>query len=603
MSESKQMLYRSEIPVDQTWDLTTIYPNLETWNSAFQQVIDTLSGIDEFRGRLGEGADTLLGYLKTAETLSRLATKVYAYAVLDSAVDTMDQPAMARAGQARSLVVQVASALAFADPELMVIGFDRLREWMQLDPRLRIYAHYFERLEDRQPHVREGQVEEILASASDPLGNPMVTYRMLTDADMRFAPAVGEDGVETEVGQSTITGLLNGTDRQARQSAWENYADGYLGLKNTLASTLTGIVKRDVFNMRARNYSSSLEASLAPNQIPVEVFHNLISVFKQHLPTWHRYWKVRKKVLGYQQQFWYDTVAPLAKNPPAVSYPQAVDWISEGMHPMGEEYVRVLRQGCLEERWVDWSVNKGKTAGAFSGGAYDTNPYILMSYADDIYSLSTLAHELGHSLHSYYSRQNQPYVYARYSLFVAEVASNFNQAMTRAYLLETKTDLDFQVAIIDEAMNNFRRYFFIMPTLARFELEVHERVEQGKPTNADSLIALCADLFQEGFGSEIELDRERMGITWAQFGHLYANFYVYQYATGIAGAHALVSAVRGDDGGAATERYLDFLKAGGSQYPLEALKLAGVDLTQPGPVERAFEEMAELIDRLDTLLG
>jgi oligoendopeptidase F len=356
-----------------------------------------------------------------------------------------------------------------------------------------------------------------------------------------------------------------------------------------------------VFYIRARGYSSSLEASLAPNNIPIEVFHNLIEVFKKNLPTWHRYWRIRRKALGYKKLHVYDLKAPLLSSPPSVSYQQAVEWIAAGMEPLGREYVDVLCKGCLEERWIDYARNKGKRAGAFSSGGAGTHPFIMMSFADDIFSLSTLAHELGHSMHSYFSHKTQPYIYARYSLFVAEVASNFNQAMTRAYLFENLQDRDFQISLIEEAMSNFHRYFFIMPTLARFELEMHERVKRGSPINAQSLISLMADLFKEGYGEEVVCDHDRIGITWAQFGHLYRNFYVYQYATGISGAHALADGVLSGKEGAA-KRYLDFLKAGGSMYPLDALKIAGVDLGTTEPVEKTFQVMVNMIDKLENLV-
>jgi oligoendopeptidase F len=298
----------------------------------------------------------------------------------------------------------------------------------------------------------------------------------------------------------------------------------------------------------------------------------------------------------------FDLKAPLSQDKLLVPFAQSMDWICEGMAPLDEDYVDIMRRGVLEERWVDIYPNKGKTAGAFSSGVQGTHPFILMSYTDDLFSLSTLAHELGHSMHSYLSWQNQPFTYSRYSLFVAEVASNFNQAMVRAHLFATQPDPAFQIGLIEEAMSNFHRYFFIMPTLARFELETHERVERGQPLTADGMNSLMADLFEEGYGGEVAMDRDRVGITWAQFGHLYANFYVYQYATGIAGAHALADGVLAGEPGA-NERYLGFLKAGGSKYPLDALKDAGVDLTSPEPVEKAFAMLAEMVERLEVLLG
>jgi oligoendopeptidase F len=600
MTQTKSMPARSEVPIEETWNLEGIYATEEAWEAAYQQVEAEFPSIHKFQGRLADGPEVLLAYFQTAETIYREVGKIFVYASLGSAVDSTDQVAAARSGQARSLYARVSAANAFAEPELMAVGAERLREWMQVSEPLKVYAHYFDSLDRQKEHIRSGDVEEVMAMASDPLASAMSTYGILTNAEMKFDPAVDKNGGQHELGQSTVDALTTNQDREIRRTAWENYADGYLGLKNTLASTLTGALKRDVFNMRARGYTSSLEAALKPGNIPLEVFHTLIDIFKENLPTWHRYWGVRKKVLGYDKLHFYDTRSPMSKNAPVVPFETAVEWICEGMRPLGEDYVQAMRKGCLEERWVDWAINKGKRAGAFSSGVYDTNPFIMMSYASDLFSVSTLAHELGHSMHSYYSRKDQPWINAHYSIFVAEVASNFNQALLRAHLFETLQDRDSQIALIDEAMSNFRRYFFIMPTLARFELDMHERTENGKPINADLMIQHCASLFQEGFGDHLEFDHDRMGIMWAQFGHLYNNFYVYQYATGISGAHALAADVLAGEEGAA-DKYLDFLKAGGSKYPLDALKIAGVDLTDPGPVRKAFEDLADIVTRLEEL--
>lgn len=594
---------RNQIPVRQTWDLEAMFPTPADWERTMAEVQSRLAEIKAFQGRLGEGPATLLAYFRTSESIARLAGKATTYANLQSAADSTDQEAQARVDQGRGLAARLNAAAAFAEPELIGIGFETLREWMRTEQGLTLYAHYFERLENRAAHVRSGEVEEVLALAQDPLGTPRGVYGMLTNADMRFADAVDAAGQAHPVGQGTIDSLLHSTDRELRRTAFFSYADGYEGMKNTLAATLLGAVKNDVFAMRVRGHRSSLVASLAPNRIPEGVFHNLINVFKQNLPLWHRYWRIRKKALGVETLHWYDTVAPLSKNPPVVSFEQAVHWIADGMRPLGGDYTEVLRAGCLDERWVDYAINQGKRAGAFSSGSYDTYPYIMMSYGDDLFSLSTLAHELGHSMHSYLARKTQPYVYAGYSLFVAEVASNFNQALTRAYLFATQPDRDFQLTLIDEAMSNFRRYFFIMPTLARFELEMHERVERGAAVNARSLIDLCADLFGEGFGDALEMDRMPMGLQWAEFGHLYSNFYVYQYATGIAGAHALADQVLNDPSGAPASNYLEFLRTGGGRYPIDALRRAGVDLQSPEPVEKAFATLAGIVDRLESLVG
>jgi oligoendopeptidase F len=592
---------RSEVPIEETWNLESIFPNVEAWEAAIKEAKAMLPGLAEFQGKLNEGAEILLACFEAVEKLLRLSMTIMMYGMLNSSVDTTNQDALARAGQGRGMIAKAGSVTAFVEPELLSIGFDKLKGWMEKEPKLAIYAHYFYTLERQQAHVRSGEVEELFAMAGEPLNASFGTYNAITNADLKFEAAKSSDGTEVEIGQSSIDSLITHENRQVRRTGWENYADGYLAYRNTLAAIQQGGFQRDVFNMRAHHYNSSLEAALEPNNIPTEVFHNLIDTFKRNLPTWHKYWAIRRKALGYDKFHVYDIKAPLAKSKVKVPFEQAVEWICEGMAPLGEEYVGILRNGCTVNRWVDRARNKGKRQGAFSGSSYDTQPFIMMSYANDLFSLSTLAHELGHSMHSYYTHETQPFIYGRYSLFVAEVASNFNQAMVRDYLFKTQTDPALQLGLIEEAMSNFHRYFFIMPTLARWELEMHERVEKGAPVNAKILTDRCAELFEEGYGDQVEYDHDRIGITWAQFSHMYMNFYVYQYATGISGAQALADRVL-TEGATAAEDYTNFLKAGGSLYPINALQTAGVDLTTPEPVEKAFGVLANIVDRLEDLV-
>ena len=594
-----QLPARSEVPQEQTWNLKSIFPDLKAWEKAYQEYEKRLAEFNQYKGKLAQGPKTLLACLELSDEVLRGVAKVVVYSGLDSATDVSDQGARARAGQGQSLMAKAMAATAYIEPEVLALGEEVINGWLAEEPSLGLYEHYFDDLFRRQAHMRSSEVEEILAMAADPLGYFPGAYSSLVNADIRFNQAAAEDGSTKEVGQSSINALITDPDREVRRTAWENYADGYLEHQNTIAAIQVGTFKRDVFRARARGYKSSLEASLSPGNIPTEVFHNLIRVFKDNLPTWHRYWKIRKEILGYDQLHVYDIKAPLTASKPHIPYQQAVDWICEGMAPLGEDYVKALRKGCLEDRWVDRARNKGKTQGAFSWGMHDTQPFIMMSYAEDVFSLSTLTHELGHSLHSYYTRKSQPFIYGHYSLFVAEVASNFNQAMVRDYLFRTQEDPDLLMALIEETMSNYHRYFFIMPTLARFELEMHEREERGEPINAQVMTALAADLFQEGYGDEVVIDHDRIGITWAQFGHMYRNFYVYQYATGISGANALANGVLMGKEGAAAD-YLDFLRAGNSLYPLDALKKAGVDLTSPEPVETAFKFLADTVDRLES---
>jgi oligoendopeptidase F len=599
---SRKTPTRAEIPVEHTWDTASIFAAPEDWEAAVTQLQAETAKAAQFKGRLAEGPAILAGYLAQADVVYRQMMRIFVYASLTYSVDTNNQEAAARNDRGRGLFGMTMAALAFAQPEMLAIGFDTLRDWQAEDEQLAEYAHYFDQLEKQQAHVRSTEVEQLLGMVRDAFGTAAATHGILANTDLDFPDAIGQDGDNYDITQGTIGALISHVDREVRRTAWENYADAHLTFKNTMANALAAGIKQDVFIMRARGYKSSLEASLNPSFIPVEIFHNLIETFRRNLPTWHRYWRVRRQALGYDKLHEYDIKAPLIANPPKVEYETAVNWITEGMRPLGEEYVAVLKQGATSERWVDIYPNEGKRMGAFSSGVPGTHPFIMMSYNDDLYSLSTLAHELGHSMHSYFTFKTQKLMaYSRYGLFAAEVASNFNQALVRDYLFRTETDPDFQIGLIEEAMSNFHRYFFIMPTLARFELEIHERVEKGQALTADTLIKLMADLFAEGYGDELEMDYERTGITWAQFHtHLYSNFYVYQYATGISAAHALAEDILAGKPGAA-ENYLKFLQAGGSIYPLDALKLAGVDMTSPEPVESAFAVLAGLVDRLERL--
>jgi len=599
--KKKTLPARSEVPLNETWNLGSIFTSIDAWKIARDEVTSKIQPLSEFKGKLSESPEKLGDFLSLYEKTIRKALLVLLYGRLASSVDATDQEAQAWAGQGQSVFVQLNAATSFLDPELMAIGFDTLRSWMEQDERLANLGHFIDRLEHEKSHVRSDDVEQVLALAGEPLSDFFKAYNAITNADLKFPDAVDSEGHTFEVGQSSINSLITHSDRNVRQTAFDHYADGYLNYKNTIASIQIGGIHRDVFNARTRNYPSSLEASLSPNDIPPAVFHALIDAFRENLPTWHRYWQVRKRALGVETLQVSDIKAPLTTASPTVHFEQAVDWICEGLSPLGEEYTDILRQGALEDRWIDRARNRGKRQGAFSSGVYDTHPFIMMSFADDVFSMSTLAHELGHSMHTYYTTHHQSFIYSHYSLFVAEVASNFHQAMVRDYLFDSQKDPAFQLALIEEAMSNFHRYFFIMPTLARWELEVHERVEAGKPLTSDIMSEICADYFAEGYGEEVSYDRDRVGITWAQFQHMYMNFYVYQYATGISAAHALAKRVR-EGNQSDVDRYLAFLSAGGSVYPLAALKSTGVDMTKPEPVEKAFEVMAGYVDRLEKLV-
>jgi oligoendopeptidase F len=601
---SKPIPPRSKVNKKYTWNAESVFPNDEAWEVEVGKVIADIPSVKNFQGRLGESAATLLEAFKAYEALIARVYVVYTYASFLYSVDTTNQKAAGMRDKAGGMFGQVASAISFFQPELLEVGRSKLDGFMQQESRLATYKHHIENLFRKQEHIRSAEVEEILGMVSDPLSGFANSTGLLTNADFKFKPVKDSDGNTFEVTQGNFDVQLMGlADRKARKSAYASYMDKYVEYKNTLANNLAHNIKTNVFNMRVRKHESTLAASLYDLNIPTSVFYNLIDTFKANLPVWHRYFEIRRKALGLKKFAYYDMWAPIEKKKVKVPYEKAVDMISAGLAPLGREYVDVLRRGCLVDGWVDSCPNQGKTNGAFSTGAPGTHPFILMSYNDEIVSTSTLAHELGHSMHTYLSNQNQSVINMEYSLFVAEVASNFHQAMLRAHLLDTVKDRNFQVALILEAVgSNMFRYFFQMPTLARFELETHQRVERGEPLTADSMIDLMADLFAEGFGPGFDMDRERVGMTWATFPHLFADYYVYAYATGISAAHALSNRIlRGEPN--AAEDYLGFLKSGGSDYPLNVLKKAGVDLTTSKPVEETFAVMEKYIDRLEELIG
>ncbi|NWF64982.1 MAG: oligoendopeptidase F [Chloroflexi bacterium] len=595
---------RKKVKKHQTWNAESLFATPEAFDDAVRNLLESLPSIKKYQGHLGDNVDTFLEAMQAMDLLDQQASKIRVYANMSNAVDANDELGAAMNGKAMSALAQVGAAVSYLEPELLAIGEAKLRGWVDSDPRMKLYDFFFTDLFRKQAHVRSAEVEELLGMLRDPFQAVRTTAGAIANADFKFKPAKDSKGKKLELTQSTKNALMHSPDRKARQTAWENYNDKYLEFKNTLAGNLAASIKSNVFNMKARKFNSSLEATLFNGNVPMEMFHNLLNIFQKNLPMWHKYWRIRRKALGVKTLHPYDIWAPLTTKKHKVPFETAVEWICEGLAPMGDEYVNTMRKGCLKDRWVDWAPNAGKREGAFSTRVpSDTHPFIMMSYTDDVGSMSTLSHELGHSIHAYYASRAQPMMYYLYPSIIAETASNFNQAMTRAHLLKTKQDKSFQIALLEEAMGNFHRYFFIMPTLARFELETHQRVEKGQPLTADYMNNLMADLFSEGYGGEMNVDRDRVGITWGTFTtHLYIDYYSCQYAIGISAAHAIAKRVLDGVPGAAQD-HINFLKAGSSMPPMDVYKTAGIDMTSTQPIEDAFAMLNEYIDRLGELTG
>lgn len=581
------------------WSIEDVFSSWEAWDAELDALAQLLPSLAAFKGTLNQ-KNNVLDWLTTSVPFSERLEKLSIYVYMQTSTDMSDEFSQAKQGQVESFEARVMGMLAFAEPELLNISMAQFSQWAQEDAQLDLYRPFFEKLQKGKPYVQSAEIEAILGALSEPFQTARQIHPILTNGELNFGQ-VQTDSATVDIRQSNVADLLAHPDRGVRKTVWENYANGHLQHKNTLSQCFLSGVKQNVFLAKTRGYANSLEAALEPDRLSSDVFETFIRVFQANQHVWHRYWNVRKRFLGYSEQFEYDIKAPLASNPPNIPYSQAVQWICEGMAPLGENYVNVMRAGLTTERWVDIYPSQNKRLGAFSLGNSLTKPYIFMSYQDNLNGLSTLAHEVGHSMHSYLSTHNQPPIYARYSTFAAEVASNFNQAMVRDYLYRNATDRDFKIALIEEAMGNFHRYFLVMPTLARFELEVHKRVEQGEAIGSSDLNSLMATLLRECYGSEIHCDDAMNGIMWAQFNHIYANFYTWQYGTGIAAAHHLAFRVL-EEGKSAADLYLKFLSAGGKLSPIEALRLAGVDMTQPEPIEAGFRILEQWIDRLESLI-
>ncbi|MEX1248859.1 MAG: M3 family oligoendopeptidase [Anaerolineales bacterium] len=595
-------LKRADVPLEATWKRETTFASWEAWDRQFHAAKAALPKLKKYSGKLTSPAK-LADWFEVYEEHAVRLGELQGFVGWAATVDSSDDEATRRQGLVASLAAEFQAATAFMDPQLIKRG-KKLLKWAKKEPRLKKFAHYFKNLLRLQKNTRSEEVEELLGMAEDPFAMLYRTYSDLTNADLKFQDAVDTAGSAHPIFQSTINASMQSTDRSRRRTAWVNYHDGYLAMQKTLAALYLANIRQMEFTRKVRGFNSVLELRLSPNNLPTQVFHNLIDVFKANLPVWHRYWAVKAKLLGLEKMAPYDVWAPIVNNPPDLPYRKAIDWICEALAPLGDEYVSTMRSGCLEERWVDWAPNIEKRQGAASSRMVGRKPpYIFMSYSDSIFSLSTLAHELGHSMHSHAFARHQPIVYNDYgaiSSTVTETASNFHQAVTRAYLRKQVKDEVFQLAMIDEAMSNFHRYFFVMPTLARFELEVYDRAKAGKPLAADIFNEIMGALFAEGYGATLADDPARTAITWAQFLHTYIPFYTFQYAVGISAAHAAAERILAGEKGAA-DGYHRFLQAGGSRYAMDLFKLAGVDMSTKAPIEAAFRELEANVAKLEEL--
>ncbi|KUP08993.1 oligopeptidase PepB [Bacillus coahuilensis m2-6] len=600
-TETKTLPKRSEVSEELTWKLEDIFSSDEKWEQEFKEIQSLVSRAETFKGTLGESSSNLYSaFLFQDEVFERMG-KLYTYSHMRYDQDTTNSKYQGYDDRAKNLYTTLASAFSYVTPEVLSIDEEKLTQFVHENDDLKLYKHALEQINKQRPHILSAEQEALLAEVSDVTSNASNTYGMLNNADLEFPSIKDEEGAEVQVTHGRFIRFLESDDRRVREEAFKAVYETYGKFKNTFATTLSGAIKKDNFYARVRNYGSARESALASNDIPETVYDQLVETINKNLHLLQRYVKLRKQVLELDELHMYDLYTPLVKEGKFdVSYEEAKDYLMKGLAPLGQDYLNVLQEG-FESRWVDVVENKGKRSGAYSSGTYGTNPYILMNWQDNVNNLFTLAHEFGHSLHSYYTRKHQPYPYGNYSIFVAEVASTCNEALLNDYLLKTIDDDKKRLFLLNHYLEGFRGTVFRQTMFAEFEHIIHKKAQDGVALTADMLTEEYYALNKKYFGDDIVIDEE-IGLEWARIPHFYYNYYVYQYATGFSAATALSKQIL-EEGQPAVERYLEFLKAGSSDYPIEVLKKAGVDMTSPKPIEDACKVFEELLNEMEELLS
>ncbi|MFS0752170.1 oligoendopeptidase F [Oceanobacillus sp. 1P07AA] len=601
MSKAKQLPKRDDIPKELTWKLEDIFASDDEWKEELKSLRETFPKITEFKGKLHESADTLYSLFKMQDELSQRLGMLYTYAHMRYDQDTTNSFYQGLNAQAENLITIASSNLSFIVPEILTIEENKLQQFVEEHEGLQGYKKVLEDINRQRPHVLSEKEEALLAEASEPMSTGSQTFGMLNNADLTFPSITNEDGEEVAVTHGRYSTFLESKDRDVRKSAFDAVYQTYENFKNTFASTLSGTVKAHNFSAKVRNYDSARQSALDDNNIPEKVYDNLVEAVNERLPLLHRYTKLRKKVLELEELHMYDLYTPLVKDVKMkVTYEEAKDYVLKGLKPLGDDYKKVL-ESAFENRWIDVEENKGKRSGAYSSGAYGTNPYVLMNWQDDINNTFTLAHELGHSVHSYYSRKHQPFRYGNYSIFVAEVASTTNEALLNDYLLNHLEDEKEKLYILNHFLEGFRGTLFRQTMFAEFEHEIHKQDQDGEALTAEKFTQIYYELNKKYFGEDVVSD-DYIGLEWARIPHFYYNYYVYQYATGYSAATALAhNILEGKEG--AVDRYLQFLQSGSSEDPIDVLKKAGVDMTSKQPILDALDVFEEKLAEMEQLLS
>lgn len=592
---------RNELKTEDTWRLEDLFLSLDDWKNACKDLEERILKIPDFYGTLGQGVDSLYAYLSFQSDTEQLLERIYIYANLKYHEDTKNADSQKLTDRADYFMTAYNQADAFFVPELLSIPDEKLVQWVHM-PVLADYEGYLLEIMRKKEHMLSKTEEELLAGVYEIANTPSTVFSMFDNADLKFPDVVKKDGTKLPLTHSTYMVYMKDEDQNVRRQAFQGLYHTYQAFENTLASLYAANVKQELFYAKTRKYGSSLEKALDSSQIPVSVYDNLIEMVEKHLKPMYKYMDIRRNALGLSKLHMYDIYVPFVKErEDTYTFDEAKQIVLEALKPMGEEYVGILEEG-LSNRWIDCYENEGKRSGAYSWGAYGTHPYVLLNFQGRLNDVFTLAHEMGHAIHTYYSNQNQSYQNAGYKIFVAEVASTCNEALLMHYLLEHTNSEEKKACLINYYLEQFRTTLFRQTMFAEFEQITHGKLQEGEALTAQNLKQIYHELNVKYYGPDVVIDDE-IDMEWARIPHFYTPFYVYQYATGYSAAIALSSKIL-TEGAAAAKNYVDgFLKGGCSKTPLELLKNAGVDMSSKEPVEAALRVFEELVDKMGNLKG
>ena len=597
---AKELLKRSEVKEENTWKLSDMYETNEAWEADLKKIDELASELEQMEGTVTASAKNLL---KVCDTMAKMDQKIelaYNYAERLSDQDTKDTTHQAMVQKIMMLYAGISSRLAFIDPEILETKEEVLEGYYKEENQLEFYRKWVEEIQRLKPHRLTADQEKLLALASEVCQNPEQTFSMFNNADIQFPEILDENGEKVRISHGRFVRLLESADRRVRKDTFEQYYKTYAQFINTVASIYSGQVKQQIFRARARKYNSTLEAAVDANNVSPKVYENLVKTVNANMDKMHRYVSLRKKCLGVDELHMYDIYTPMIPDAAKkISFEEAKETVLKALAPLGEDYVNKVKEG-FENRWIDVYENEGKRSGAYSAGAYGTHPFVLLNYNESLDDMFTLAHEMGHAMHSYYSNETQPYIYSQYKIFVAEVASTCNEVLLMEYLLKNTTDKKERAYLLNHYLDSFKGTVYRQTQFAEYEMLTNKMAEDGESLTAETLNQAYLELNKKYYGPDMVSDDE-IALEWARIPHFYYNFYVYQYATGFSSAVAIAHNIL-KNGAPAVEQYKKFLSGGCSMAPVELLKIAGVNLEEPTAIQDALNVFGDILSEMEALV-